>query len=202
MIKNHTQLLNWLIERNGLTSYLEIGVQSAKNNFNKINVENKWGVDPDPDDATRDLDRIHLKTSDEYFDAVDEKVCLIFIDGLHHADQVKRDFENSLRCLNDNGFIVIHDTCPDEEKYTTVPRETRKWYGNVWMFAVSLNNYTGIDFVTLDIDCGITIIWKDSSKFKEDKVNVKTWDNYVENKKEMLRIIYNDELNTRLTRNI
>ena len=38
-----------------------------------------------------------------YLNHCDEKFDLIFIDGLHHADQVKRDFENSLRCLNDNG---------------------------------------------------------------------------------------------------
>lgn len=194
MIKNHTQLLNWLIERNSLTSYLEIGVQSAKNNFNKINVENKWGVDPDPDDATRDLDRIHLKTSDEYFDAVDEKVCLIFIDGLHHADQVKRDFENSLRCLNDNGFIVIHDTCPANEEGTFVPRETRRWWGDVYKFAMSLCRYAGIKFVTLDMDEGCTIVWKDATVTDYDPICGSTWQDYQKNKAIWLNIVPVEEL--------
>ena len=194
MIKNHTQLLNWLIEKYNLTSYLELGVQSAKNNFNKINVENKWGVDPYPDDATRDLDRIHLKTSDEYFDAVDEKVCLIFIDGLHHADQVKRDFENSLRCLNDNGFIVIHDTCPANEEGTFVPRQERRWWGDVYKFAMSLCRYAGIKFVTLDMDEGCTIVWKDATVTDYDPICGSTWQDYQKNKAIWLNIVPAEEL--------
>lgn len=161
---NHTQLLNWLIEKHGLKSYLELGVQSAKNNFNKINVEDKWGVDPNPDDATKILNRIHLNTSDEYFDAMfDAKFDLVFIDGLHHADQVKKDFENSLRCLNDNGFIVIHDTCPENEVGTKVPRETRRWWGDVYKFVMTLDSYPGIEHATLEMDEGCTIVWKNAS---------------------------------------
>lgn len=158
---NHTQILQYLIDTRGLSSYCEIGLQNSKNNFDKIKCKTKVSVDPDPNALA-----MYKCTSDDFFITNNRQFSIIFIDGLHTADQVKRDFENSLRCLNDNGFIVIHDTCPDEEKYTTVPRETRKWYGNVWMFAVSLNNYTGIDFVTLDIDCGITIVWKNGNEYK------------------------------------
>ena len=47
MITNHTQLLNALIEKYNLKSYLEIGVQNPTNNFDKVNCKEKWGVDPD-----------------------------------------------------------------------------------------------------------------------------------------------------------
>ena len=136
MITHHTQLLNYLIERYGLKSYLEIGVQNPANNFDKINCPYKEGVDPE---IKRRGDLFDM-TSDKYFEMIPEYrfFDLIFIDGLHHADQVKRDFENSLRCLNDNGFIVIHDTLPDEEQYTTVPRQTKKWFGDVYKFAMTL----------------------------------------------------------------
>lgn len=45
-INHHTQLLNYLIERYGLKSYLEIGLQNPANNFDKINAWLKIGVDP------------------------------------------------------------------------------------------------------------------------------------------------------------
>ena len=48
-INHHTQLLNYLIERYGLKSYLEIGLQNPANNFDKINANVKVGVDPNLD---------------------------------------------------------------------------------------------------------------------------------------------------------
>ena len=191
MIKNHTQLLNWLIERNSLTSYLEIGVQYPKNNFNKINCEFKVGVDPD----VKDCDSVYEGTSDEYFAGYpDRSYDLIFIDGLHTADQVKRDFENSLRCLNDNGFIVIHDTCPANEEGTFVPRETRRWWGDVYKFAMSLCRYAGIKFVTLDMDEGCTIVWKDATVTDYDPICGSTWQDYQKNKAIWLNIVPAEEL--------
>ncbi len=95
MITNHTQLLNALIEKYNLKSYLEIGVQNKANNYNKIICPVKVGVDPAVNDS-----EIRGMTSDEYFEAIKNNnpapvFDLIFLDGLHHADQVKRDFENS-----------------------------------------------------------------------------------------------------------
>jgi hypothetical protein len=170
MIKNHTELLNALIEKYGLKSYLEIGVQNKSNNYNKIICENKVGVDPAVNDS-----EIRGMTSDAYFEAIKDNnpapvFDLIFIDGLHHADQVKRDFENSLRYLSDNGYIVIHDVLPDEEQFTTVPRNTKKWYGNVYQFAMTLNQYKDIAFITFNIDCGCTLVWKVDGKTPPPKL--------------------------------
>lgn len=53
------------------------------------------------------------KTSD---DAINElknmKVDLIYIDGLHTYEQVKKDIENYLPLINDGGFICGHDYHP------------------------------------------------------------------------------------------
>lgn len=140
MITHHTELLNALIEKYNLKSYLEIGVQNPANNFDKVKCEKKVGVDPELY-GLQGMS-IYQKTSDEWFnekvfnyktddyEQVNTIFDLIFIDGLHHADQVKRDFENSLRCLSDNGFIVIHDVLPENEAGTIVPRETKQWWGD------------------------------------------------------------------------
>ena len=98
MIIHHTDLLNALIEKHNLQSYLEIGIRKPADNFGLIKVNRKIGVDPECAGTN-----ILSLESDKFFNISSEKFDLIFIDGLHHADQVKRDFENSLRCLNDNG---------------------------------------------------------------------------------------------------
>ncbi len=187
MIKNHTQLLNALIEKYGLKSYLEIGVQNPWNNLLKININKRVGVDPDVNEYESKQTFIYKKTSDEYFNAYCKDVIgapfdLIFIDGLHHADQVKRDFENSLRCLSDNGFIVIHDVLPENEEGTKVPRETKQWWGDVYKWAMRVRNQKGVNVKTFNIDNGCMLVWKDlsnSQKFPFIKDNDYTdWEWY------------------------
>lgn len=187
MITSHTQLLNALIKKYGLKSYLEIGVQNPANNFDKIKAELKIGVDPEVVS-----DRVYNFGSDVFFKSwfqlhgpsemeykIDgDKFDLVFIDGLHHADQVKRDFENSLRCLSDNGFIVIHDVLPDNEPGTIVPRETKQWWGDVYKWAMNIRQYDGIDFKTFNIDNGCCLAWKDKEKVGGFEHKDIDWDYY------------------------
>ena len=180
-ITHHTDLLNALIEKHGMKSYLEIGVQNPANNFDKIKCEDKQGVDPE----LTGFEKILNKTSDFFFEIMDSarKYDLVFIDGLHHADQVKRDFENSLRCLSDNGFIVIHDCLPQNEKGTSVPRETVVWWGDVYKFCMSIrNHYHDIGFVTYNIDNGCMVVWKEPNKsyttWNEAPFNWETYQKY------------------------
>lgn len=168
-LHTRTDLLNYLIERYGLKSYLEIGVQNRVN-FDKIACNVKIGVDPNEDTD-------FMMTSDEYFETQNNPFDLIFIDGLHTDEQAKRDFENALRCLNDHGFIVLHDCLPTEEKYTTVPRETKIWYGTVYKFAMTLCNYDGISYATWNNDCGCCVVWKSQGKSKQVDIKL-TWENY------------------------
>lgn len=164
-ITHHTQLLQALINKYGLKSYLEIGVQDTANNFDKINCVNKTGIDPDLKTTGFSSIQIVGCTSDSFFEtSVNEKFDLIFIDGLHHADQVKRDFENSLRCLSDNGFIVIHDVLPESEIGTEVPRVEKRWWGDVYKWAMTICEYDGIGYKTFNIDNGCMMVWKDQTK--------------------------------------
>jgi len=187
MITTHTHLINALIEKHNLRRYLEIGVQSPQQNFDKINAEYKLGIDPEIEYRVNEralshtangmtftnvivLDKLLKTTSDDYFKVLGSCINdkgnhfdLIFIDGLHTAEQVKRDFENSLRCLSDNGFIVIHDVLPENEAGTLVPRIQRQWWGDVYKWAMVLRNYSGIRFVTFNIDNGCMLVWKDNT---------------------------------------
>lgn len=167
MITHHTQLLNALIEKHGLKSFLEIGVQNPANNFDKIKCHQKVGVDPEcgPLKLTSDEYFHLLKTPSEQVGiymayAEIQTFDLIFIDGLHHAEQVRKDFENSLRCLSDKGFILIHDVLPENEAGTIVPRETKVWWGDVYKWAMNIRQYWGIGFKTFNIDNGCMLVWK------------------------------------------
>lgn len=193
MITHHTQLLNALIEKYNLKSYLEIGVQNPANNFDKINAKYKFGCDPE--DLRSD---IFHGTSDEYFnqkifiknefELIHTNYDLIFIDGYHECKQVKRDFENSLKCLNDNGFIVLHDVLPENEQGTKVPRETKVWWGDVYKFAMTMHDY-GFEFKTFNIDNGCMVVSKTPIIRPVHPGNVKyDWETFNLYKKSLLRI--------------
>jgi hypothetical protein len=154
-MQNHTELLNYIAAKIGAKSYLEIGTNNCRN-FNAIQVAHKVGVDPDLNSPCS----IH-KTSDEFFKDNAEKFDLIFIDGLHHSEQVKKDFDNSFNFLSEAGVIVIHDCNPSEEKHTHIPRITKIWNGDVYRFvSTCLNGYGGINFFTIDFDHGCCVVRK------------------------------------------
>ena len=187
MITHHTQLLNALIEKYDLKSYLEIGVQTPEQNFYKINCGFKVGVDPClPNSQERfnlipdTSDMFFTKLNTEWIKRWPQTFDLIFIDGLHHADQVKRDFENSLRCLSDNGFILIHDVLPENEAGTMVPRVQRQWWGDVYKWAMNIGQYNGIAYKTFNIDNGCMLVWKDSKANGKFQSLPTTWEGYLD----------------------
>lgn len=126
---NKSKIINDIIEEGGFKSYLEIGYAQGSN-FKAINVENKTSVDPTaPEDTPFDL---HKMTSDEFFEANKKKFDVIFIDGLHEAEQVERDILNAWYSLKMGGYIVIHDILPFTEEMQKVPRTQEQWTGDVW----------------------------------------------------------------------
>lgn len=132
---NKTLMLNALVEKFNYNSYLEIGQGKAENNFNRINCKIRIGVDPNPD-----LKASYCLTSDEFFELNKSTFDLIFIDGLHHNDQVYRDIINSLNCLNEHGTIVVHDCNPENEASQIVPQQEEIWTGDVWKAWVRLRS--------------------------------------------------------------
>ena len=53
--------------------------------------------------------QLYRKTSDEFFLENKSKFDLIYIDGNHLFEFVKKDIENSLKFINDDGLIVLDD---------------------------------------------------------------------------------------------
>ena len=57
----------------------------------------------------------------------DKKFDIIFIDGLHHYEQVIVDINNALSVLNDNGHILVHDCLPRTIAHQAIPRYRGSW---------------------------------------------------------------------------
>ena len=100
------ELINVLIARRGYESYLEIGVDMGEC-VNKVRCEKKVGVDPYlgsgrsdsvPDNWKEAIDAeyrkgpaTHVMTSDLFFEQNKDTFDIIFSDGLHEADQTRKE---------------------------------------------------------------------------------------------------------------
>jgi SAM-dependent methyltransferase len=138
-----TDLINRIIKARGYTRYLEIGTQKGVNLVG-VQCAYKLGVDIDP----RAVADIHMG-SDEYFATHPEKFDIVFIDGLHHADQVQRDICNALNILNPGGIILCHDMLPKNEAGQLVPRQSKTWYGDCWKAFVRLRARPDLHMYTI-----------------------------------------------------
>ena len=148
-----TDVINKVIQHINGKKYLEIGVYHGVN-LQNVNCEYKVGVDPDTTSAAT-----IFKTSDEFFGTNKEKFDVIFIDGLHHCDQVYQDILNSFNSLNDEGgYIITHDMSPHNEYIQRVPRESIEWTGDCWKAWVTVmkdNPHLNMFVVNTDYGCGI-----------------------------------------------
>lgn len=148
------EIINELIKRHKYKRYLEIGVERGLCITN-VNAKHKTSVDPEPRYPVS-----HKMTSDEFFENNKEVFDIIFIDGLHHSDQVDKDIGNSIEVLSPNGTIVLHDCNPVNEIMQRVPRESSEWNGDVWKSIVRFINSSHDDYevFTVDSDHGCAVI--------------------------------------------
>jgi hypothetical protein len=113
-------------------NYLEVGVYTGST-FCEIMTNNKDGVDPEHYCKSNYVN--YKMTSDEFFEKhVNKKYDIIFIDGLHTAYQVTVDLYNSIKNLNNGGFIVLDDVYPhsEEEQKSLNIRFGVPQTGDVW----------------------------------------------------------------------
>lgn len=158
-VENRTDILNFLAAVNGCRKYLEIGVRDPRVNFDRVAVRDKIGVDPSPEGRVA-----FALTSDEFFEALSEasrpeSFDLIFVDGLHIADQVERDIANSLKYLAVGGAVVVHDCNPPSEVAQSRDYDgISVWNGTVWKAWVKLRatrSDLAMQVVDVDYGCGV-----------------------------------------------
>jgi len=167
-------IINHFLEKISGQNYLEIGVRDPKNNFNKIICKNKYSVDPGIEFKENPVD--FKLTSDDFFnllrsnklDNLDNniKFDVIFIDGLHIAEQVERDILNSLEFIKDAGFIILHDCNPPSEYHQ---REDYSffnspagvlWNGTTWKAYYKFRHRKDLFSICYNTDWGVGVISK------------------------------------------
>ncbi len=117
MLREH--VLQGLLDLHPDASYLEVGVHSGLT-FRPLKAARKVAVDPDfrfnlPDPAVTHALEYHPVTSDVFFGQIvdpSRKFDVIYLDGLHTAEQTLRDLLNAVEHLKDDGVIVIDDVVP------------------------------------------------------------------------------------------
>jgi hypothetical protein len=162
-------IINALLDRTEERRYLEIGIRDPDSTYNRINADYKLSVDPgvesDVNVATFPV------TSDQFFKDLfsgaiklpHDRLDVIFIDGLHLADQVYRDILNSLRVLADVGFIVLHDCNPPtihhaRENFREQGPATHFWNGTSWKALQRFRSESDKRCFVVDVDWGIGVI--------------------------------------------
>ncbi len=183
------EIIQNIITQQKYNNYLEIGCDRNEN-FSKINIQNKVGVDPLRGGTLR-------MTSNDFFKNNIKKFDLIFLDGLHTYEQTIKDIDNSLKILNERGVILIHDCLPKKIWNQIVPRMYGHWNGDVWKAIVHSRTYNYADTYTCIADHGLGIIFKRKNKnilktnisnfkdlkFKDYFINHKLYMNLIDHQK-------------------
>jgi hypothetical protein len=184
-----TDILNYIINKHNFKSYLEIGVSYGEN-YESVKCEYKVGVDPNTNSKAT-----IFKTSDDYFSDCEETFDIIFIDGLHLAEQFVKDVKNSLDHLNDNGVIVCHDCLPTTEHMQIREYDgVSAWTGDVWKGWVELRStLSDVNMFVLDTDYGCGII----RKGKQELITYDsplTWEDFQNNKDYLMNTVPTSQL--------
>tara|TARA_B100001121_G_C18661783_1_gene609244 strand:- start:1036 stop:1710 length:675 start_codon:yes stop_codon:yes gene_type:complete len=187
---NRVEIIQKIINEKHYEKYLEIGCDRNEN-FSKIKIKTKVGVDPLRGGTVR-------TTSDEFFKSNTEKFDIIFLDGLHTYNQTIKDINNSLKCINSNGVILIHDCLPTKIWNQIVPRMYGHWNGDVWKAIVESRTYQDVDTYTCIADHGLGIIFKRKNRnmlnLKIENFNDLKFSEYFKNHKEYMNPISHKKL--------
>jgi ABC-type amino acid transport substrate-binding protein len=193
-----TNIINLLIDKYKFQTYLEIGVRTANDNFNHIKVVMKEGVDPAPITPVK-----YKMTSDDFFkNHINKKYDIIFVDGLHTAEQVYKDVINSIDYLNDGGVIVMHDCNPPTEyhirSYEEYLKTRGQWNGDVFAGFIKLKKDLkdwNCFVINEDFGCGIITQRNLSKKFEsyDDIPENIDWEYFDSNRENLLDLVSYDE---------
>lgn len=223
-------ILNAFIEKYNYKSFLEIGYYKGWS-FDQVGMKegepilNKIAVDPDPCKNTEmekmpygmwytypkgynqsaPYEGVLKQTSDDFFSKLTSeeiKYDIIFIDGLHKADQVTKDIYNALDHLSPGGTIVLHDCNPPKYEHTTTGIDGC-WTGDTYKaFTKFKLQHPEYEAYTIDTDWGCGVIhtpprdgtWIDMTI--EDMIH--NWEYFNENRKRLLNLVSVDEFKTKL----
>lgn len=198
------EIIQSYIDKHNYTNYLEIGIHHPSLCFDKINIKNKVGVDPQqivhPEILTGTSDKLFaaLIENDNFshlpslkFLEQRKKFDIIFIDGLHIDWQVIRDIENSLEFLEEGGTIIMHDCLPSEVTYATDTYTQPIWFGTPWKAFVFMRmTRPDLTMFTINTDCGCGVIQRGNQELVPYEPHCKrNWELHKKNNREIMNVV-------------
>ena len=156
--EHYSNLIKWLVRLTNCQSYLELGVEYGLNiqeikdlvkicvgvDINVVDVVNKGHIE------------FYQMTTDDFFFKNTRNFDIIFVDANHNFEQVKKDFDNSLKILNEFGLIILHDTDPIVEELLT-----HDHCDDSYKIVDYISDKKDLNIVTLPIqETGLTIVMR------------------------------------------
>ena len=161
--------------------YLEIGVSRGVT-FHQVRAAAKVAVDPrfvfdvEAARAENREARYYEVTSDHYFGEIvapDERFDVVYLDGLHTAEQTLRDLLNTLSYLKPDGTIVIDDVKPVTALAAIPDRATfarvraylgsrhKAWMGDVYKVVWFIDTFLQqLSWRTVKENHGQAVVWQ------------------------------------------
>lgn len=148
------------IARSKKLRYLELGIEKGLT-FKQIAplCEVAYAVDKNErSQQSGENVRSFLGTTDQFFEQCDlrDYFNLVFIDADHKHESSLSDFFNSLKVVQNDGLILLHDTYPPRRKYLS-PKNCHDTYKTAEHIR---RNCPEVEIVTLPFFCGISIVRK------------------------------------------
>lgn len=163
--------INFLIKKYNYTSFLEIveNTFGSPSILSNLSISNKKSVD-------------NLQNINDKFD-------IIFIDGNHEYQNVLNDILNSLKILNNNGIIFLHDCNPTNENMTKV--NPGSYLGEVYKAYINVVKTFNFEYYTIDADWGCGIIKPNLSIDFNIIINkiIENWNFFESNRNQLLNLI-------------
>lgn len=174
------QVCQSFIDLSSNCSYLEVGVNEGLT-FHQIKASKKVAVDPKflfdtsrEKDSTQTVQYFEV-TSDRYFSQVSrqDKFNVIYLDGLHTAEQTLRDLLNAAELLSDRGVIIIDDVKPTSyaaslnsitgsvDLKNALHDPDQSWMGDVYKLAWFINAFMQQwTYYTIADNHGQIVLWR------------------------------------------
>lgn len=160
--EHHSDLVVQLVKSINCKTYLELGIYDGST-LARVSefVPRVIGVDVKDLRINKNIGEFHLLTTQKFLQSFTDMVDVIFIDADHSFESVKRDFELSVKLLNEFGIIILHDTDPINEKYLDPG-----YCGDSYKILDWLEiNYPEMNVITLPVsEAGLTIIKRSSDR--------------------------------------
>lgn len=152
------EIITQIVRGCAFESFLELGigcgVLSGMLRQHCPQLKQITGVDvSDGDPPHEGVEWVRNKTTNAFFRDDDRTWDCIFVDADHMRPQATRDVVSSLKVLNDDGLLMMHDTYPPN-----IESVNPMVCGDVFETYLALAERTDLEVVTLPLFNGLTIV--------------------------------------------